>query len=833
MEKEMNNAKKPNRAALAEKPAGKLPNEVKEILGKLKRHFGKTLETASMEELYKASALCIRDEILDLWMNANSRVEKEGKKQVYYLSAEFLMGRAYTNNMINMGILEKYRKTFEFLGLDLNEVADQEKDAGLGNGGLGRLAACFLDSLATLELPAVGCGIRYEYGLFRQRIVDGEQVEMEDNWIEDGFVWEIERPDEEIEVHFDGEIEEVWMEDKMVPVHKNYTTVLAVPYDVPITGYQSKCPATLRLWSAKAKKRFDIKDFDQGKYFQAIQEREMAEAISKVLYPNDNHEQGKLLRLRQFYFLTSATIQSIVRKHKRLHGNLRTLPNYVTIQINDTHPTLAIPELMRILLDEEGFNWDDAFALVQSLFNYTNHTILSEALERWDEQMFKLLLPRIYSIVQAMNEKYCRWLNKFYKNDMDRISRMAIVAYGQIRMANLCLAVVGHVNGVSQLHGDILKKELFVDEYRVNPGKFMAITNGITHRRWLAVANPGLTQLMTEYIGNRFVGDYREFEKLLPFAEDETFLKKYAAVKQENKKRLAAYLEKKQGVQLHTDALFDVQCKRLHEYKRQLLKCLHILYLYNKLQENPNFITQPIVFLFAAKAAPGYARAKNIIRLINAIGELVNNDPVTRDLLQVVFIENYGVSSAQLLIPAADISEQISTAGMEASGTGNMKLMMNGALTMGTMDGANVEIYEQVGPDNIFIFGAREEEIFAMKRYSNYRPGEIYEKNIDVRNALTRLIDGSLPGVSVHQFSDLYQSLLFGDYNNSADPYFVLHDFAAYIHTFDRARHKYQRNPMGWMKMAVVNTAKSGFFSSDRTIREYNERIWHLHHFAE
>jgi len=801
--------------------------EVQNILGKLKRHFGKTLETATAEELYKSSAICIRDEIVDLWVSANEKADREGMKKVYYLSAEFLMGRSFINNMVNLGILDRYKEAFCYLGLDISEIAGQERDAGLGNGGLGRLAACFLDSLATLGLPAMGCSIRYEYGLFRQKIVDGEQVELEDNWIEDGHIWEIERPEDEVEVHFGGEIDEVWQEDRMVPVHKNYNTVLAVPYDVPIAGYKTPYAATLRLWSAKAKERFKLDFFDRGQYVQAMEERELAEVISKVLYPNDNHEQGKLLRLKQFYFFTSATMQYMVKEHKRLHGDVHSLARYAVIQINDTHPTLAIPELMRILMDEEDFSWEEAFSMAQSMFNYTNHTILPEALECWDEQMFKLLLPRIYSIIQAINEKYCRWLNKFYPGDMDRISRMAIVAYNQIRMANLCVAVCGHVNGVSQLHGEILKRSLFSNEYRVSPGKFMAITNGMTPRRWLAVANPGLTALMEEAIGDKFLSDYREFERLIPFADDRSFLSRYVEVKQQNKKRLADFLYRTQGVELRTDAIFDVQAKRLHEYKRQLMKCLHILYLYNSLHEDPGFITQPIVFLFAAKAAPGYARAKNIIRLINSIAELVRNDPVTRDLLQVVFIENYSVSSAEVLIPAADISEQISTAGWEASGTGNMKFMLNGAITLGTMDGANVEIFNQVGRDNIFIFGATVEEIEVMKRYNSYRPGELYEKNLEIRNALTRLIDGTLPGVSNHQFSDLYQSLLFGDVDG-ADKFFVLHDFQSYQQAFDRARHDYQRYPEKWQRMAVMNTAKSGFFSSDRTIKEYNDRIWHL-----
>ncbi|MGN8938837.1 glycogen/starch/alpha-glucan phosphorylase [Bittarella sp. HCP28S3_D9] len=801
--------------------------EVKAIAGKLKRHFGKTLENATREELYKASAMCIRDEVVDKWTAANAAVEKKGLKKVYYMSAEFLMGRAYINNLVNLGLLERYKTAFESLGLDIEEVASQERDAGLGNGGLGRLAACFLESLATLDLPAMGCGIRYEYGLFKQRIIDGEQVEMEDNWLEDGCVWEIERPDEEVEVHFGGEIVETWTDHKMKAEHKNYYTVMAVPYDMPVVGYKSKCPATLRLWSARAKDRFDLKSFNSGDYMQAMQEREAAEVISKVLYPDDSHEQGKQLRLKQFYFMTSATMQNLVRTHKERHGDLHSLPNYVAVQINDTHPTLAMPELMRILMDEENYTWEEAYNIVSRMFNYTNHTIMAEALECWEEGMFKALLPRIYSIVQELNQRYCEKLNRYYPGDMDRISDMAIVAYGQIRMANLCVAVARRVNGVSQLHGAILKNDLFADSYKIYPQKYLAITNGITHRRWLAVANPALTQLMTETIGDGFIKDYRQFDKLMEYTEDEAFLEKFAAVKQQNKQRLADYLLKKQGIEVNVNSIFDVQAKRLHEYKRQLLKCLHILYLYNSLQQNPDAVTTPITFFFAAKAAPGYARAKSIIRLINTIGELVNNDPATKGKLQVVFIENYEVSSAEVLIPATDISEQLSTAGLEASGTGNMKFMMNGAVTIGTMDGANVEIYDQVGPENIYIFGANVKEIKTMQTYKTYRPGEYFEKNLDVRAALDRLIDGTLPGVSAHRFSDLYQSLLFGDFDG-ADKYFVLHDLPSYIGKFARAYKKYCTDPKGWQKMAAINTAKSGVFSSDRTITEYNDKIWKL-----
>lgn len=803
---------------------------VEEIKGKLKRHYGKSLEEATKEELYKASAYCIRDQIMDQWVSSREKIDAEGLKQIYYMSAEFLMGRAYTNNLINLGLGKEYEEAFKEIGIDIHEIADQERDAGLGNGGLGRLAACFLESLASLELPAMGCGIRYEYGLFKQKIIDGAQVETEDNWLQDGCVWEIERPECQVEIHFNGWIEEEWTDKGLKIHHRDYNTVLAVPYDVPVIGYKSKCPATLRLWSARSPEEFDIHSFNRGEYAKAMVNRELAEVISKVLYPADDHDQGKQLRLKQFYFFTSATMQSLVRTHKAKHGDLHTLPKFAAVQINDTHPTLAIPELMRILMDEEGFGWDEAYNIVSQMFNYTNHTILSEALEKWDENMFRLLLPRIYTIIQVLNQKYCDRLRQYYPHNNDKIANMAIIGHGQIRMANLCVAVSKRVNGVSQLHGDILRKDLFRDAYQIYPQKFLAITNGITHRRWLALANPGLTDLMRETLGTDFIGDYTQFEKLLPYADDAEFRKKYAAVKQENKKRLAKYLKDKQGVEINVNSVIDVQCKRLHEYKRQLLKCLHILYLYNRLIADPNSLTQPYTFIFGAKAAPGYIRAKNIIRLINAIADLVNNDPRTKDKMQVVFLENYCVSAAEVLIPAADISEQLSTAGLEASGTGNMKFMMNGAVTLGTMDGANVEIFEQVGPENIFIFGANVDEIESMKRYNTYHPGEIYEKNIAVRDALNRLIDGSLPGVSRNQFSDLYQCLLFGD-RDGADRYFVLYDLPSYIEAFSQATDTYQNHNDEWMRMAIINTAKSGFFSSDRTIQEYNEKVWDLKKF--
>lgn len=801
--------------------------DIKEgILGKLKRHFGKTLEEATKDQIYKSCALCLRDSIVERWTDANKQMLNQGLKRLYYLSAEFLMGRALVNNMVNLHLLREYRDVLSEMGIELDEIEEQERDAGLGNGGLGRLAACFLDSLSTLDFPVTGCSIRYEYGLFKQRILDGEQVEVDDNWLESGNVWEIPRPEEQVEVRFGGEIEEVWTNAGLKIHYKNSYSVLAIPYDYPVIGYMSTMPATLRLWSAKAKTGIDMQYFNRGDYAQAMQERELAEVISKVLYPEANHEQGRQLRLKQFYFFTSATMQHIVRKHKQNYGDLHTLPNYFTVQINDTHPTLAIPELLRILMDEEGMGWDEAMDIASRMFNYTNHTVLVEGLECWNEELFKGLLPRIYQIIQVLNEKFCDQLWQVYPGQWDKISNMAIIAYNEIRMANLCIAVCGKVNGVSALHGKILKTRTFRDFYTVFPDKFLGITNGVTHRRWLAKANQPLTALLADHIGDGFLKDYREMDRIEDLLGDPKFLDDFMYVKKRNKERLAAHLKKTQHMEINVDTLFDVHAKRLHEYERQLLKALHILHLYHLKKSNPQVNIEPTTFLFAAKASPGYARAKNIIRLILAVAKLVNNDPDTRDILRVVFIENYGVSEAEVLIPAADLSEQISTAGFKASGTGNMKFMMNGAVTIGTMDGANVEIAEAVGMDNIFIFGATEKDIAKMERYGTYRPGEYYEQNTDLRCALNAMIDGTLPVAEGRQFSDLYHSLLFGDMDR-ADRYYLLYDFEPYVQAYENMVSVY-RVKDEWRRMAAMNTAKSGRFSSDRTIREYNDKIWHL-----
>lgn len=800
---------------------------IQKVENKLINALGTTLEDATNDDIYKATAGCIRDEIMMTWAAGRKKMEDQGVKRLYYMSAEFLMGRAFSNNLINKNRYLDYRKAFEKMGIDFDVIADEERDAGLGNGGLGRLAACFLDSLATQNLPVIGCGIRYEFGLFRQKIVDGGQIEVEDDWLRDGYIWEVERPELSVEVHFNGTIEENWTEDGLKITHKDYNTVVAVPYDVPVIGYQSQVPATLRLWSARSKQRFDLHSFNEGIYDKAMADQAFAEVISKVLYPADDHMQGKMLRLKQFYFLASATIQLMVKNHKKNRGDLHTLPEYAVIQINDTHPTLAIPELMRILMDEEGFGWDEAYQIVKKMFHYTNHTIMSEALECWDENMFKLLLPRIYQIICILNEKYCQKLRIYYANDENRISKMSMIGNNQVRMANLCVAVCRRVNGVSELHGDILKQNLFHDSYSIYPQKYLAITNGVTHRRWFGLANHRLYQLVQRYVQGDILKDYRLFSKLLPLKDDVDFCREYDRIKQENKIRFARYMKEKQGINVNPDSIFDVQCKRLHEYKRQLLKCLHIIYLYQQIKKNPEMISKPITFIFAAKAAPGYIRAKDIIRLIHSISEMLHRDPVVKDKLQVVFVENYCVTTAEMLIPAADISEQLSTAGLEASGTGNMKFMMNGALTIGTRDGANMEILEQVGEDQIFMFGASVEEIQNMKRYHTYNPGTIFEENPNIRDVCNCLVDGELLQYGKRKYSDIYQSLLFGEYGQP-DQYFVLYDLPSYIETFQRAYDMYVNQHELWIQKAVINTAASGFFSSDRAVEQYNEKIWNL-----
>ena len=800
----------------------------KSIIGKLQRYNGRTIQEASKQQLYKAIASTVRDQIMQKWMiDRENRKTLKGKK-LYYLSVEFLLGRSLYCNMLNLVSTDVYKQALAELGINIEDILKEEADPGLGNGGLGRLAACFIDSLSSLDLPAMGCTIRYEYGLFRQKIVDGEQVELPDNWLANGNVWEIPVMEDACEVHFGGRVETVNDNGVTRYVHKDYYTVEAVPYDMPVVGYDTSTVNSLRMWSARSPKRIDLGYVGQGKYAQSMEELELAEVISKILYPEDKHYEGKTLRLKQHYFFTSATLQYIIRDFKRVHGNdLSKLPEKVCIHINDTHPGMAIPEMMRILIDEEGMGWDEASSIVQRTIAYTNHTIMAEALEKWPEDMVRTQMPRIYQILEEMNRRLCERLWNAFPGQWKRIGEMAIITYGQVRMANLCVAMSHTVNGVSQLHGDILKADTFHDYNEVMPEKFTAITNGITHRRWLMSCNPGLTNLIIDSIGDKWVKQPQLLSDLRPFADDAAFRAEFAKIKQQNKERLAKFVKERQGVDVDPSFIFDVQAKRLHEYKRQILNVLHILVLYNRIVSDPSFTMEPRVFFFGAKAAPGYSRAKQTIRFINALSELIRKHPRASKMLQVVFLENYDVSTAEVLMPAAEVSEQLSTASKEASGTGNMKFMMNGAVTIGTMDGANVEIFEQVGEENIYIFGMRSDTVRDMYRENTYNPMSIYESNQELRQALTQMIDGTLLPDHPAALSDLYHNLLLGDWNSMADPYFVLKDFGSYSMAQRRLNEDYA-NQEKWQRMAVINTAMSGIFSSDRTIAEYNDTIWHL-----
>ena len=800
----------------------------KSIAGKLQRYNGRTIQEATPQQIYKAVASTVRDQIMQKWMIAREERKENKSKRLYYLSVEFLTGRSLYCNMLNLCSTRAYREAMEEVGVDIDSVLEEEPEPGLGNGGLGRLAACFLDSLSTLDLPTMGCTIRYEYGLFRQKLVDGQQVELPDDWLNNGNVWEMAVMDDACQVHYGGRVEEEQVNGRQVFIHKDYYTVEAVPYDMPVVGYDTATVNTLRMWSARSPKPIDLPSFNKGDYLKASQESELAEVISKVLYPEDNNYEGKMLRLKQHYFFTSATLQYILKDFKNMHGNrLDLLPEKVVIHINDTHPGLAIPELMRLLMDQEGLGWDEAAAIVQRTVAYTNHTIMQEALERWPEDMVRSQLPRIYMILQEINRRLCDRLWNAYPGQWDRIANMAVLAYNQVHMANLCVAMSFSVNGVSQLHGDILKNDTFHDFYQIMPEKFSAITNGVTHRRWLMSCNPKLAALISEAIGDGWVRSPEELRELLPFRDDAAFREKFAAIKMENKLRLADMVQSRQGVRVDPAFLFDVQAKRLHEYKRQLLNALHILVLYNRIAADPGYIMAPRVFFFGAKASPGYYRAKLIIRFINALSDLIAAHPRARKMLQVVFLENYDVSTAEVLMPAAELSEQLSTASKEASGTGNMKFMMNGALTIGTMDGANVEISQQVGMDNIYIFGMRADTVQDMYRERTYNPMQIFETNEEIRRAMTHLIDGTLFPDHPATLQDLYHALLLGEGGGMADPYFVLKDFGSYSMAQRRVSEDY-KNPGKWWRMAVTNTACSGIFSSDRTIEEYNRLIWRL-----
>ena len=799
-----------------------------EIEGKVSRHFGKTLEDASPEMIYTACALTARDRIMEMWAKSHKEVKKEGSKKLYYLSFEFLMGRLLSTNILNLMQTKEYVNALASLGYKLSDIVELENDAGLGNGGLGRLAACFIDSLTTMDLPAYGCTIRYEYGLFRQKIVDGYQTELPDPWLENGNAWEIARPEETVEVKFGGKVYSGWENGRFVCHYENEHTILAMPYDVPLVGYDSKIVNKLRLWSAKSPDYFNMSEFNRGNYVRAVEEKQLAEVISKVLYPEDNHTEGKELRLKQQYFLVSATLQWILREYENRYGaNWSGLPEKAVIHINDTHPTLAIPELMRILLDEKGLGWDEAWDITCRTFAYTNHTVMSEALEKWPLDMFRKILPRVSMIVEEIHRRNTEKIEAFYPGDTGKHNWMAIVADNKVFMANLCLATCFAINGVSKLHTEILEKDIFADYYRMDKSRFYAITNGITFRRWICNCNPELAALITSKIGDKWIKDYTELAKIKKFAKDKEFMQEFARIKRDNKVKLCEYIKEHNDIDVNPDSIFDVQAKRLHEYKRQLMNVLHILADYNRLVDNPDMDYYPRTFIFGAKAAPGYARAKNIIKLINTVADKVNNDERIGGKIKVVFLENYGVSIAEKLVVAADVSEQISTAGKEASGTGNMKFMLNGAVTVGTLDGANVEMREQVGDENIYIFGLTADEVTARLHVGDKQEVKnIYASNHALRRVLDQLISGELDSARPQLFRDLYQTLLFGDYGYP-DTYMVLRDFESYCAIHDRIAKDYQDRDK-WLEKTILNTASSGYFSSDRTISEYNEKIWHL-----
>jgi len=799
------------------------------VIGRLKRHFGKQLEEASAQEIYSVVSDTAMALILDQWLETRRVTFDQGAKQAFYLSAEFLMGRALSNNLVNMTAESDVRELLAELGVDYNAVEDKESDAGLGNGGLGRLAACFLDSLSTLDLPGHGYGIRYRYGMFQQKIENGFQVERPELWLDERDPWGIRRSDQSVVVKFGGQVAiHKDSEGKEHYTRENSENIRAIPYDTPIVGYDTKTVNTLRLWQAEAVDGFDLQLFNEMQYQRSVERANSAEDISRVLYPNDSGPQGKALRLRQQYFFVSASLQDIVLNYKKKFGdNFSLFPDKVAIQLNDTHPVVAIPELMRLLIDWQKLPWDVAWSITTRTCGYTNHTILSEALEKWPIGLFQSQLPRITMVVEEINRRFIEELRQKYPNDSGKHRHMAIIGDGVVKMAWLAIHGSHSVNGVAALHTEILKNQELKDWYELYPEKFNNKTNGVTQRRFLQKANPLLASLLNEKIGPTWVKGLAKISKFKEFSEDGAVIRKLAEIKRANKVRLSDYLKVSQGISLNPDSLFDVQVKRLHEYKRQMLNILHVMYLYNQIKENPN---QPVVsrtFLFGAKAASGYRRAKNIIKLINTVGSVINQDPLTKGKLEVYFLENYRVSLAEKIIPAADVSEQISTAGKEASGTGNMKFMMNGALTLGTLDGANVEIAQEAGEDNCFIFGLKAEEVASLTASQSYSPWAILDEYPEIKQAVNQLIDGTYNSEAFDLFKELYDSLMFGVEGNSPDQYFVLKDFPQYIEAQQRISEAY-RDQTKWHRMALMNIASSGKFSSDRTIAEYSREIWKI-----
>ncbi len=797
------------------------------IIDNMKNLYRKTIDEATPQQVYQAVAYAVKDVIIDQWIATHKAYDENDAKIVYYLSMEFLMGRALGNNMINIGAQKEIREVLAELGFDLNTIEDQEPDPALGNGGLGRLAACFLDSLATLGYPAYGCGIRYHYGMFKQKIENGYQIEVPDEWLKNGYPFELRRAEYATEVKFGGYVKTVWENGRNKFIQEGYRSVMAIPYDMPIVGYGNNMVNTLRIWDAQPLNSFSLQAFDKGDYQKAVEEENLAKNLVEVLYPNDNHYSGKELRLKQQYFFISASVQRAVAKYKETHSDIHKLPEKVIFQLNDTHPTVAIAELMRILLDVEGLEWDEAWDITTKCCAYTNHTIMSEALEKWPIELFSRLLPRIYQIVEEINRRFLIEVERRYPGNYEKVKKMAIIFDGQVKMAHLAIVAGFSVNGVARLHTEILKNQELRDFYEMMPEKFNNKTNGITQRRFLLHGNPELAAWVTDKIGSEWITDLSKIGKLKIYADDKKCQQEFMNIKYHNKLRLAKYIKEHNGIDVDPRSIFDVQVKRLHEYKRQLLNILHIMYLYNQLKDNPNMEMVPRTFIFGAKAAAGYQIAKKTIKLINSVANVINNDRSINGKIKVVFIEDYRVSNAELIFAAADVSEQISTASKEASGTGNMKFMLNGALTLGTMDGANVEIVEEVGQENAFIFGLSSDEVINYENNGGYNPVEIFNTDQEIRRVLMQLINGYFAPENPELFRDIYNSLLNTKNSSKADTYFILKDFRSYAEAQKRVEEAY-KNEDWWARAALLNTASAGKFSSDRTIEEYVKDIWHL-----
>ena len=802
---------------------------IESVKSNLKTLYRQTLVDATKQQVFQAVSYAVKDTIIDNWMETQKVYEEEDPKMVYYMSMEFLMGRALGNNMINLTEYKEVKEALEELGFDLNVIEDQEPDAALGNGGLGRLAACFLDSLATLGYAAYGCGIRYRYGMFKQKIENGYQVEVPDNWLKDGNPFELRRPEYAKEVKFGGyirvEYDEATKRNKFI--QEGYQSVRAIPFDIPIVGYNNNVVNTLRVWDAEAINDFQLDSFDKGDYQKAVEQENLARNIVEVLYPNDNHYAGKELRLKQQYFFISASVQAAVAKYKKNHSDIRKFYEKATFQLNDTHPTVAVAELMRILLDEEGLEWDEAWEVTTKTCAYTNHTIMAEALEKWPIELFSRLLPRIYQIIEEINRRFVEEIQKKYPGNQEKIRKMAIIYDGQVKMAHLAICAGYSVNGVAALHTEILKNQELKDFYEMMPEKFNNKTNGITQRRFLLHANPLLADWVTEHIGDEWITDLAQISKLKVYVDDEKAQQEFMNIKYQNKLRLAKYIREHNGIDVDPRSIFDVHVKRLHEYKRQLLNILHVMYLYNKIKDHPEMPFYPRTFIFGAKAAAGYRRAKLTIKLINSVADVINNDKSINGKLKVVFIEDYRVSNAEWIFAAADVSEQISTASKEASGTGNMKFMLNGAPTLGTMDGANVEIVQEVGEENAFIFGLSAQEVINYENNGGYNPMDYFNNDQDIRRVLMQLINGEYAPDDPERFRDIYDSLLNTNSSDRADTYFILADFKSYAEAQERVEKAY-RDETGWARMAMMNTACSGKFTSDRTIQQYVDEIWHL-----